>query len=153
MCKFTKPSPLITQFTGRNTVCFRLVSTPISEESKSLYLRNYSKYYNMQFIIEKPYRMVTKNAKKNFNFSTFVRFLGPFLKKQRFWKMDNFETDENFWVKLSVNLLHQVSWQINTKWLGVLTVWYLPHPFQKHNFFKNGPQNLTKVESLPKKLY
>ena len=66
------------------TVCFRLVSTPISEESKSLYLRNYSKYYNMQYIIEKPYKMVTKNAKKNFNFSTFVRFLGPFLKKQRF---------------------------------------------------------------------
>ena len=117
------------------TVCFRLVSTPISEESKSLYLRNYSKYYNMQYIIEKPYKMVTKNAKKNFNFSTFVRFLGPFLKKQRFWKMGNFETDENFWVKLSANLPHQVSWKMNTKWLGVVPVWYLPHPFFKNTTF------------------
>ena len=88
------------------TVCFRLVYTPISEESKSLFLRNHSKFDNMQYIIEKPYKMVTKNAKKNSNFSTFVRFLGPFLKKQRFWKMGNFETDENFWVKLSANLPH-----------------------------------------------
>ena len=66
------------------TVSFRLIYTPISEESKSLFLRNHSKYDNMQYIIEKPYKMVTKNAKKNSNFSTFVRFLGPFLKKQHF---------------------------------------------------------------------
>ena len=92
--------------TRGGTVCFRLIYTPISEESKSLFLRNNSKYDNMQYIIEKPYKMVTKNAKKNSNFSTFVRFLGPFLKKQRFWKMGNFETDENFWVKLSANLPH-----------------------------------------------
>ena len=51
---------------------------------------------NIQYIIEKPYKMVTKNAKKNSNFSTFVRFLGPFMKKQSFWKMGNFEMDENF---------------------------------------------------------
>ena len=79
-----------------HTVCFRLVSTPISEESKSWYLTNHSKYDNMQYIIEKPYKMVTKNARKNSNFSTFVRFLGPFLKKQCFSKIGNFERDEKF---------------------------------------------------------
>ena len=33
----------------------------------------------IQYTIEKPYKMVTKNAEKNLKFSTFVRFLGPFL--------------------------------------------------------------------------
>ena len=32
----------------------------------------------IQYTIEKPYKMVTKNAEKNLKFSTFVRFLGPF---------------------------------------------------------------------------
>ena len=64
-----------------------------------------------------------------------VRFLGPFLKKQRFWKMGNFETNENFLVKLLANLPHQVSWKMNTKWLGVEPVWYLPHPFFKNTTF------------------
>ena len=33
----------------------------------------------IQYTIEKPYKMVTTNAEKNLKFSTFVRFLGPFL--------------------------------------------------------------------------
>ena len=89
----------------------------------------------MQYIIEKPYKMVTKNAKKNSNFSTFVRFLGPFLKKWRFWKMGNFETNENFWVKFSANLPHQASWKMNAKWVGVAPVWYLTQPFFKNTIF------------------
>ena len=32
----------------------------------------------IQYTIEKPYKMVTKNAGKNLKFSTFVRFLGQF---------------------------------------------------------------------------
>ena len=32
----------------------------------------------MQYTIEKPYKMVTKNAEKNLKFSTFDKFLGPF---------------------------------------------------------------------------
>ena len=43
-------------------------------------------------------------CKKNFNFSTFGRFLGLFLKKLCFWKMGNFKTNEDFWMKLSVKL-------------------------------------------------
>ena len=49
----------------------------------------------MQYTIEKPYEIVTMNA-KNTNFSTFGRFLGPFLKKQCFSKIGNFERDEKF---------------------------------------------------------
>ena len=30
----------------------------------------------MQYTIEKPYKMVTKNAEKNLKFSTFEKFLG-----------------------------------------------------------------------------
>ena len=41
----------------------------------------------MQYTIEKPYRMVTKNAEKNWKFSTFVRFLGPFSDNWCFRKM------------------------------------------------------------------
>ena len=63
------------------TVCFRLVYTPISKELKSLFLRNYSKYDNMPYIIEKLYKLVTKNAKKTSNFSTFVRFLSETFSK------------------------------------------------------------------------
>ena len=48
------------------------------------------------YTIEKPYEMVTKNAKKILKFSTFVRFLGHFLKKRCFGKMGNFGTDEDF---------------------------------------------------------
>ena len=33
----------------------------------------------IQYTIEMTYKMVTKNAEKNLKFSTFVRFLGPFL--------------------------------------------------------------------------
>ena len=33
----------------------------------------------IQYTIETPYKMVTKNAGKNLKFSTFVRFLGTFL--------------------------------------------------------------------------
>ena len=40
------------------------------------------------------------------NFSTIDRFLGPFLKKPCFWKTGNFETNEDFRVKLSTNLPH-----------------------------------------------
>ena len=40
-----------------------------------------------QYTIEKPYKITTRNAKKNLNFPKFVRFLGHFLKKQCFWKM------------------------------------------------------------------
>ena len=36
---------------------------------------------------EKPYKIVTRNAKKKLNFPKFVTFLGHFLKKQCFWKM------------------------------------------------------------------
>ena len=45
------------------------------------FLRNFSKYQNMQYTIEKAYKIVTKNEKKNLKFSTFVSFLGQFLKK------------------------------------------------------------------------
>ena len=41
-------------------------------------------------------KMVTMNAEKKINFSTFDRFLGPFLKKQCFSKNGNFERDEKF---------------------------------------------------------
>ena len=41
----------------------------------------------MQYTIEKPYKIGTRNAKKNLNFPKLVRFLGHFLKKLCFWKM------------------------------------------------------------------
>ena len=44
------------------------------------FIRNFSKYQNMQYTIGKPYKIVTKNEKK-LKFSTFVSFLGQFLKK------------------------------------------------------------------------
>ena len=50
----------------------------------------------MQYTIEKPYKMVTKNDRKILKFSTFVTILGPFLKKQWFSKIGNFERDEKF---------------------------------------------------------
>ena len=78
-----------------------------------LFVCNHSKYQNMQYTIEKPYKMVTKNDRKILKFSTFVRFLGPFLKKQCFSKIGNFERDENFWMKLSAKLPHEVLWKMN----------------------------------------
>ena len=69
---------------------FQISIYPHFYKSKSLFLRNHSKYQNMQYTIEKPYKMVTKNDRKILKFSTFVRFLGPFLKKRCFSKIGNF---------------------------------------------------------------
>ena len=41
----------------------------------------------MQYTIEKPYKMVTRNATFQKKFSTFVRFLGQILENQCFRKM------------------------------------------------------------------
>ena len=65
---------------ANSTVCFRLVYTPISEESKSMFLRNHSKYDNMQYINEKPYKMVIKNEKKRFEILNFYEIFRAFLK-------------------------------------------------------------------------
>ena len=89
----------------------------------------------MQCTIEKPYKMVTKNDRKILKFSTFVRFLGPFLKKRCFSKIGNFERDEKFWMKLSAKFLHKVLWKMNTKWVGMTPIWYLLHPFFKNTAF------------------
>ena len=45
------------------------------------------KYQSIQYTIEMPYKIFTKNEKKCLKFSTFVSVLGPFLKKQCFWKL------------------------------------------------------------------
>ena len=37
--------------------------------------------------LKKPYKIATRNAKKNLGFLKFVKFLGHFLKKQCFGKM------------------------------------------------------------------
>ena len=37
-----------------------------------LYINNHWKYENKQYTIEKPYKIATRNAKKNLNFSKFV---------------------------------------------------------------------------------
>ena len=89
--------------------------------------------------------MVTKNDRKFSKFSTFVRFLGPFLKKQCFSKIGNFERDENFWMKLSAKLPHKLSWKMNIKCLGMTPHLMPPTPiFEKHCFFKNGPKKCNK---------
>ena len=65
------------------------------------------------------YVMVTQNAKMISKFSTFVGFLGSFLKKQCFSKTSNFEIDENFELKLTAKLPHKLSWKMNVKCLGL----------------------------------
>ena len=50
----------------------------------------------MQYTIETQYKNGYHERRKKLNFSTFGRFLGPFLKKQCFLKMGNFGTDEDF---------------------------------------------------------
>ena len=114
---------------------FQISIYPHFYKSKSLFFRNHSKYQNMQYTIEKPYKMVTKNDRNFLKFSTFVRFLGPFLKKQCFSKIGNFERDEKFWMKLSAKFPHKVLWKMNTKWVGMTPIWYLLHPFFKNAAF------------------
>ena len=41
----------------------------------------------IQYTIEKPYKIATRNAKKKFEFFQICWFLGPFLKNQCFGKM------------------------------------------------------------------
>ena len=52
-----------------------------------LCINNHWKYENKQYTIEKPYKIATRNAKKNFEFFKICWFLGPFLKNQCFGKM------------------------------------------------------------------
>ena len=61
------------------------------------------KTYNIP--LKSPMRLLPR-MQKRIIFSTFVGFLGAYLKKQCFWKMGNFETNEDFWVKLSAKLPH-----------------------------------------------
>ena len=61
----------------------------ITQNEVSLNFLGYTKNIKMCNIhtIEKSYKMVTKNDRNILKFLTFVRFLGPFLRKQRFEKM------------------------------------------------------------------
>ena len=54
-----------------------------------------------------------------------------------------------FELKLSAKLPHKLSWKMNIKCLG-MTPHLMPATpiFEKHCFFKNGPENVAKVENL-----
>ena len=60
-CIYTVPERKV------HNVCF--CQTPIS-----LYIKKYWKYKNKQYIIEKPYKIATRNAIKIFEFSKIVAF-------------------------------------------------------------------------------
>ena len=102
----------------------------------------------MQYTIEKPYKMVRKNCKKNLKFWTFIRFLGPFLKKM---VILNFWMDEDFWVKLSANLPHWVAGTTYTTWVGMATILCLSRPFFKSTTFSKMTLKISqklKVENF-----
>ena len=80
MTSLTAPSKGIVPERKVHNTCF-------CQTQIALYIKKYWEYKNKGWIIEKPYKVATRNAKENLNFSKFVTFLGHFLKKQCFWKM------------------------------------------------------------------
>ena len=67
------------------TICYSPVPMKFNSNNVSFNFSGYTKAIKkMQYTIGKPYKMVTRNAKKNSNFSTFVRLLGPFLENKCF---------------------------------------------------------------------
>ena len=93
--------------------------------------------------------MVTKNAKSFLNISTYMRFLGPILKKIVFLKNGHGRHQMGAMPIHFVFIFHETWWRrfaesFTQKFSSVSK---LPI-FQKHCFFKNGPKNVTKVEKF-----
>ena len=103
----------------------------------------------MQNIIKKPYKIDTKNAKKKFKFSTFVTFLGPFLKKQCFqkwaWQASNGGSCPNTLYSFSMKVYEEALLKASTQKFSYISKLLV---FEKHCFFKNDPKNPTKVKNF-----
>ena len=106
-----------------------------------LCINNHWKYENKQYTIEKPYKIATRNAKKNLNFSKFVGFRAFFekavvLENGQIWNQSIF---------LNETFRRASSLRFNKNG-GIVDERY-PHLmpatpiFPKHWFFKKGPKN------------
>ena len=113
-----------------------------------LCINNHWKYENKQYTIEKPYKIATRNAKKNFEFFKICWFLGPFLKKQCFGKMGMTGIKRwpcpsiipSFLVNLNEEALLKVSFK-NIDWFQIC-------PFSKTTAFsKKGPKNQQNLKN------
>ena len=107
-----------------------------------LCINNHWKYENKQYTIEKPYKIATRNAKKNFEFFKICWFLGPFLKNQFFWENGSGRH------QMGTMLIHYTS-IFNESQCGsppesfIQKCWLVSNLpiFQNWRFFEKGPKN------------
>ena len=110
-----------------------------------LCINNHWKYENKQYTIEKPYKIATRNAKKNFEFFKICWFLGPFLKNQCFGKMgvagikwgQRSSTIPPFLLNLNEEALLKVSFK-NIDWFQIC-------PFSKTTAFSKKALKTNKI--------
>ena len=115
-----------------------------------LCINNHWKYENKQYTIEKPYKIATRNAKKNFEFFKICWFLGPFLKNQCFGKMgvagikwgQRSSTIPPFLLNLNEEALLKVSFK-NIDWFQIC-------PFSKTTAFSKKALKTNKFWKIQK---
>ena len=118
-----------------------------------LCINNHWEYENKQYTIEKPYKIATRNAKKNFEFFKICWFLGPFLKNQCFGKMgvagikwgQRSSTIPPFLMNLNVEALLKVSFK-NIDWFQIC-------PFSKTTAFSKNALKTNKFWKIQKKFF
>ena len=72
-------------FRSLYTVVTRILHTPRFPDLRfGLYSPNQLEYENKRYTIEKPYKLVTRNAKKNFEFSKICKIFRAFFEKAVF---------------------------------------------------------------------
>ena len=85
---------------------YKFQNSVVDQLKKSYEPGKYHLYQNMQYTIEKPYKMVTKNAKKKvLNFQLLLGFRGHFRKSSAFekwvWYVSNRGQAQQFCIHFS----------------------------------------------------
>ena len=108
-----------------------------------LCINNHWKYENKQYTIEKPYKIATRNAKKNFEFSKICWFnFRAFFKKLVFWENGRGRH------QMGATLIHYTSIFNESQWGSphesfIQKYWLVSNLpiFQNYWFFEKGPKN------------